>query len=484
MDTWDLPGVPVFQAGIRRGKQWTEADIDQMAANYSLLADRLSPPIVIGHGDEVDLGTAAPKLGEVVNPRKEFTKVDGENVPTLVVDFKNIPAPVAELISNGIYDRLSPELQVAPEVYDEAPEGCERAKGPILRRVALLGGELPQIKTLGDLTALMKERGTPSKQSFSERLAARPRLALRPVRESLGKDGRVLVVFSEFQPEEKPVAKKCKPFAELSDATKATLKKFAESPGGDMSAAGVSRDDLLAMLSDMGMDPAMADGASDAFLSEVVRVISMTGQQAADEARDAVEKLESEPVEEMSDEKKEETPEEKKKETPEEKKEEEETVAMSEKARTEIETLKARLDAAEKRAQDAALQSLTNRVEAFCEKQQAAHKLSPAAASLFKQVLPKVNAEAVYKFGESETTTLDAVMKAIEALPAWPFGEKVPGANVQDDDLSEIIAFSEKHANALRKSGRSPDFMVETFKKQRANDPTLTAKKFLGSPAA
>lgn len=476
METWDLPGVAVFQSGLRRGKQWTEADIDAMVANYSRLADRHAPPIVIGHGDEIDLGTGAPSLGKVANPRKEVREVDGQNVPTLVVDFVNMPPAVADLISAGIYDRLSPEIAVQPEVYDETPEGCEKAEGPILRRVALLGGELPQIKTLGDLAALMKERGQPSKQAYSERLAARPRLALRPVRESLGKDGRLVAVFSEFQREEKIVTK-MKPAAEWSDATKAIVKKFAEMPAGET--GGVTRDDLLAMLADMNLDSSLAEGASDAFLMEVVRGLSMSAEQGADGARDAMDEAEEKPIGETPVE----TP---AAETPaevpaEEEEEEEETVAMSE-----IEALKAKLAATEKLARDTAMQARNERTEAFCEKLFSEHRISPAVKPLLANALKLVDAETVHKFGEGESTALDAVKQALSHLPVYPMGEKIPGANQMDDELAAVVAFSEKPANKtiLLKSGRPANFLVETFKQVREKDPTMTAQKFLGSPAA
>lgn len=459
-ETWTIPGVPIFQEGVRRGKLWTKDELEAMASNLPALRGVLSPPIVIGHGDEVDLGTGAPKLGTVENLRVESMPVNGQATATLVADFVNMPAPVADMISAGLYDRVSSEIQVATEVYDESPEGCEQAQGPILRRVALLGGELPQIKTLGDLTALMKERGVPSEATFSERIAARPRLTLTAKRESLAPNGRLVAVFSEIRRE--ATVKKCKPLSQWSDASKATLKKFAEAP------ASVSRDDLLAMLTDAGVDAALMEGCPDAALQEMVRVLSMTGEQSADDARDAMQdadKSKTAPV-----------------------------VAMSEMAQTiadlkaamqaQVDALKADLEAAGKLSKQTVADHRLAGVHAFCEKLLSDRKITPAMAGLLPDLLGKADAVTVVKFGEQQATAYEGWRQFLELLPpVIAFGEKVPVRHDMrdgDPEESKVLRYAEDHKADFAKLAQKPADVLAAFKVARDRSDNLTASEYLG----
>jgi hypothetical protein len=61
---------------------------------------------------------------------------------------------IVDLIRRGAYRRVSAEVY-----HDFRQEGA--ARGHVLRRVALLGGEIPEIKTLQDVAALYEEAAYP-----------------------------------------------------------------------------------------------------------------------------------------------------------------------------------------------------------------------------------------------------------------------------------------------------------------------------------
>jgi hypothetical protein len=146
-----LRGVKVFAAGTVRGKTWTADDIRQMADNGNKYSHLIRPRVVVGHEEHQPLthslpsttvqNTGEPAFGVVRNLRAEE---DG-GTTYLTADFTGVPGWLAKLLAGKHY------IDRSAEVYEEPPDGLEHVKGPILRRVSLLGGELPQIKNLGDL---------------------------------------------------------------------------------------------------------------------------------------------------------------------------------------------------------------------------------------------------------------------------------------------------------------------------------------------
>lgn len=146
-----LRAVDVFAAGVHRDKKYTDQDLDEMAANFNRFSAGAQPlvrvPAVLGHEetqeflDRSDLPAAAWaqrvwREGKSDPATNRFAK--------LKADFGEVPPKVARLIRNHAYRTVS------AEVYDEPPEGVP-GRGKMLRRVAFLGGEIPQIKSLDDI---------------------------------------------------------------------------------------------------------------------------------------------------------------------------------------------------------------------------------------------------------------------------------------------------------------------------------------------
>jgi hypothetical protein len=163
-----VPGVEIFSTGEHQGKTYTHADLDEMVDNFRRFSwgkdARVRPPLVVGHEEEQELlkNSGIPRMGqpdslwhEEINCRlcKGSGRINGIPCQTclgsgrqgiLKTNLANVPMSIAKLIEARAYDGVS------SEVYSSPPEGVP-GTGKMLRRVALLGGELPHIKNLAAL---------------------------------------------------------------------------------------------------------------------------------------------------------------------------------------------------------------------------------------------------------------------------------------------------------------------------------------------
>ena len=140
--TYSCDNVEIFAAGTHRGKEYTVADLDRMVANFEKFstgaAPLLAPPAVLGHEEDQTLleNSGLPAAGWITKLWREGDKLKGK--------VSRIPEKVAKLINQHSYRKVS------AEIYDEPPEGIP-GQGMMLRRLALLGAEIPQVKSLADL---------------------------------------------------------------------------------------------------------------------------------------------------------------------------------------------------------------------------------------------------------------------------------------------------------------------------------------------
>ncbi len=230
--------IPTFKAGLHRDREYTPADLDDMVANFTLASTGDDPvlrvPLVIGHdeGQELLARSDLPAAGWVTKLYR-----DGDD---LYVDADDVADLPADLIRARRYRKVS------AEVYDEPPAGMEHCKGKVLRRVALLGGDIPEVKGLGDIPM---PRQSAARFSESSRLLDayyRPMLLCGHA-ESRG--AGVWEVFSEVR-------------------------------------FGMQRQKLLDELGKRGVDVSLlTDSVSDAQLAEILRAVD-SAQQAADADRD------------------------------------------------------------------------------------------------------------------------------------------------------------------------------------------------------
>lgn len=148
-----LRNVELFASGQYRGKDYSVADIDEIARVTRALGPQgkrlLDPTAVLGHEETqryLEL-TDLPAAGWVTNLRvkKYHEPATGQVEAILVGDIEGVPPGIARMIRSGQYRKVS------AEIYSDFTDDFGNSHGKALRRVALLGAEVPQVKRIGDL---------------------------------------------------------------------------------------------------------------------------------------------------------------------------------------------------------------------------------------------------------------------------------------------------------------------------------------------
>lgn len=314
-----LRDVDLFASGHYRGKDYTVADLEEIAKNFSELGPQglklLDPPAALGHEEVQEFldRTDLPAAGWVrrVKLVKYHEPATGQTEAVLKGDIVGVPKSIANLIRSGQYRKVS------AEIYSDFTDDFGKSHGKALRRVAFLGAEVPQVKRIGDLP--MPEPAT----AFSE---ARP-VHLRPaaaVRRLPGTRNETVVCFSEVvamsdgtaptrqdQIEQILAAMPNLGMPTLEGMTDDQLADLAKNlppvqppdpimtdpmmsqgvmPGmGGMPQPGVpamgettlTRDEMIAELSAMGQDPAALQGMDDAALTNLYAQMTAGGSGMA-----------------------------------------------------------------------------------------------------------------------------------------------------------------------------------------------------------
>lgn len=196
-----LNGVEIFEVGKHRGKDYTSQDLDDMVRNFDEFCKGQKPgfhvPAVLGHEEDQDLldRSDLPAAGWASHIYREGDK--------LLADFDDVPDEIADLVRNKRYRTCS------SEVYDQPPEGIP-GKGKMIRRVAFLGGDIPQLKNLHDLPM-------PNRHAEDRRFAQWRRINLRSSHDAENKRASYHRIFHE--------------------ATPMSLAKFGPDPGSKQSKA-------------------------------------------------------------------------------------------------------------------------------------------------------------------------------------------------------------------------------------------------------
>lgn len=135
--------VEIFEIGQEVTKDWTDKDLDQIVANAKLAS--VHPPMVaLGHDEGQDLLKKAglPAAGWVSKVRKAGKK--------LICDLSEVPKLVAEALRKKAYRYISAEIY--PSFLQEGKD-----LGKVLRRIALLGADIPRVKSLQEVMARYDE---------------------------------------------------------------------------------------------------------------------------------------------------------------------------------------------------------------------------------------------------------------------------------------------------------------------------------------
>lgn len=137
--------VETFAVGIHHGERYDPRDLDRIVKNFNALCSpksgtrpRYRVPVVLGHeeGQEWLRRTDLPAAGWVTRAYHDGRK--------LFTDWAGVAPEVVDLLDAGQYRTVSAELY--PDFEDQG-----RRYGLALRRVAMLGGEVPEVKGLADI---------------------------------------------------------------------------------------------------------------------------------------------------------------------------------------------------------------------------------------------------------------------------------------------------------------------------------------------
>lgn len=483
-----IRGVELFQAGNYRGEDYTPEYLLTVAKNNAILrnADLLKPDLGIGHGKQPDAPATFsesgwPQFGDINRVGIEYRYPEGASEPvmTLVGDFAEVPDKLAYLIHQGAYRHVSAEF------YDNLPEQIrDHVEGPVLKRVALLGETVPQVKTLEDVTNTFREQCPDPDFDFDAPKALR---ALKPVGVVRNEQAGTVVAFSEVVPMSKP-AKTFKKFADLNAASRATIKKFADAPEGET--PSVTREELIAVLGDAGFDVSTITAETpEAVLLEMARVLRMSMEESAKAKAETVnngDKPEDKPAE-----KKEEVKEMSNKNLPADWETKLKTFAEQQAApiKAELEALKKQTAADATQLKRMATANTAASIRAFCEQARKDRKLLPAEidAGIVDVMTALAEVPTVVTFADGKQSTLlekfKAVILARPALKVFADALK-PGPVNQDQEVATVRTFADDNATQLKHTGQTKEQFVQRFIDQRKTNEQLTAAEFLGQPAA
>jgi len=139
--TYDLKDVEIFAAGTWNGDTYTEKDLDEMVQSFNEIGSKIKPYVKLGHSKDQNILQAdgLPAAGWIKNLKRIGIK--------LVCDMINIPEKIYTLIQNKAYGRFSSEI-----FWNLKSEGKNYSR--VLKAVALLGADTPEVQTLNDFIAL------------------------------------------------------------------------------------------------------------------------------------------------------------------------------------------------------------------------------------------------------------------------------------------------------------------------------------------
>jgi len=146
----DATGVHIFTAGTAQSPEYDEDDLDTMIANFN--SQDHDVPLVVGHADDNDLleKSGLPAAGWISKLYRDGKK--------LFADLTDVPTLIADLIEKKAL------LKKSVEIYNDYPDGDGNTHGNLLWRVALLGADIPKIRSLDDHLALYEDKADVKKQ--------------------------------------------------------------------------------------------------------------------------------------------------------------------------------------------------------------------------------------------------------------------------------------------------------------------------------
>ena len=141
--TYELKDVEVFGIGVWKGNKITGEDLDNIVSGTNEIIDKLKPKVKLGHDNKQALlqRTGYPAGGWITKLKSAGDKI--------LVDIKEVPKVLYQLIKNGAYKRISSEIL---DNYTEP--STKKIYKKVLSAIAFLGADLPAVTNLKDIAAL------------------------------------------------------------------------------------------------------------------------------------------------------------------------------------------------------------------------------------------------------------------------------------------------------------------------------------------
>ncbi len=139
----DIKGVEIFAEGTWNGNEITSDVLKSIVSGFESTKSFVKPVLKLGHSEEQSLlrNEGLPAAGWVDNVYIQGKKLLG--------DFVDIPQKIYDLIKKKAYRKVSIEL-CSGYTFDD------QTYPYLLTAVALLGAELPAVKTISDILGLYK----------------------------------------------------------------------------------------------------------------------------------------------------------------------------------------------------------------------------------------------------------------------------------------------------------------------------------------
>ena len=143
-ETYNLKDEEILTVGKYQGFDFTTEKLKEIYDNFNALKSEIKPTLKLGHGEqEILKRTGYPSAGFIADLKLSD---DGTK---LYADFMNVPKQVKELIDKKAYSRKSAEV-----ISNYKDDNKNKRYGTVLCGLALLGEEMPEIKTLSDIQKL------------------------------------------------------------------------------------------------------------------------------------------------------------------------------------------------------------------------------------------------------------------------------------------------------------------------------------------
>jgi len=141
--TYELKDVEVFGTGEWNKHKITDEDLDNIVNGTNEIIDKLKPKVKLGHDDKQELlqKSGYPAGGWITKLKRAGNKI--------LVDIKEVPKVLYQLIKNGAYKRISSEI-----LYDYTEPSTKKKYAKVLSAIAFLGADLPAVTDLKDIAAL------------------------------------------------------------------------------------------------------------------------------------------------------------------------------------------------------------------------------------------------------------------------------------------------------------------------------------------